>query len=160
EAPVDRVRAVWAAESLLLGLAAREPVALLLDDLHGADPLSLDLLERLAVEGPLPVAKGSGALLVLATLRSDALAAKPALEAAGAAVRRAPSVEELKLGPLDEDATGLMVQSILGTPRPPRRLLGMVFRATGGLPSDVQEVVRALVARKAIRAEGDSLVVA
>ncbi|HEU5422801.1 MAG TPA: ATP-binding protein, partial [Nitrolancea sp.] len=93
EAIIARVQAYLAA------LAARQPLVLLLDDLHWADPASLDLLRVLARDlADLP-------LLLLVTYRSDELTRRHLLYQLLPLLVRESHAQRLDLHPLDD--TGL-----------------------------------------------------
>jgi DNA-binding CsgD family transcriptional regulator len=89
----------------LVALAARRPLVLLLDDLHWADPASLDLLRSLArglADAP---------ALVLATYRVDELTRRHPLYALLPLLVREARAERLDLRPLDEAALGALVRA-------------------------------------------------
>ncbi|MFI7151709.1 AAA family ATPase [Nonomuraea sp. NPDC050022] len=116
-----------AVTAFLRALAAREPVLLVLEDLHLAGTATVELVHYLA-------RRVSGArLLVVATARSGEGAA--ALEALGHAVVR------LELGPLPARAVGR-----LATRSGQGRWADDVFRRTHGHPLYVVELLRGLAA--------------
>src|SRR3712207_8387437 len=82
----------------LAALAARQPLVLLLDDLHWADPASLDLLRSLARQvAALPV-------LLLAIYRSDELTRHHPLARLLPALVREARAARLDLRPLGDDS--------------------------------------------------------
>jgi len=84
-------------ENFLTTLAARRPVVLLLDDLHWADPASLDLLRFVArLAATLP-------LLLLATYRTDELTRGHPLHRLLPLLVREARASRLDLRPLDAD---------------------------------------------------------
>ncbi len=84
-------------------LAARRPVVALLDDLHWADPASLDLLRYLARGlGTLPV-------LLLVTYRSDEVTRRHPLYALLPQLARETGAVRLDLGALDEAAVRALI---------------------------------------------------
>jgi DNA-binding CsgD family transcriptional regulator len=87
----------------LTALAARHPLVLLLEDLHWADPASLDLLRVLA-RGIAGVP-----LLLLATYRAEEVARGHTLFRLLPALVREARVARLDLRPLDRDAIGALV---------------------------------------------------
>src|SRR5690242_7489052 len=94
---IARVQAYTAA------LAARQPLILLLDDLHWADPSSLDLLRVLARDlAGLP-------LLLLVTYRSDDLTRRHPLYALLPVLVREARAARLALRPLDDAAVRALV---------------------------------------------------
>ena len=100
-----RHRLFLAIAAALAALAARRPLALVLDDLHWADPMTLDLLEHLAVRGcEVPV---------LATWRIGPDTSADAAEW-WARVRRTPSCTVLPLGPLSREETAEQLRLQIG----------------------------------------------
>ncbi len=100
-----------AARQLLQRLASTRPVALLLDDLHEADPASLAVLEHL-VFGLGQVGRSARVAIVVAT--------RPGGERSAEAIsrlRREPVVRVLDLGGLDEPAVNELL--VAPPPRPP-----------------------------------------
>jgi class 3 adenylate cyclase/tetratricopeptide (TPR) repeat protein len=134
----------WAARRYLETLAAEQPLVVVLDDLHWAEPTFLDLVEYVADFAAAP-------LLLLCTARAELLNARPAWTAP-----RANAVV-LALEPLaDEDAAELAAnvddatrRSILeaaeGNPLFVEQLLA--FRAEGG-DADLPPTLQALLAAR------------
>jgi DNA-binding CsgD family transcriptional regulator len=124
----ERHRVARAVRSLLELLAADRPVALLLDDVHWADPASVDVLALLLHRPP-----RAGVLLALAARAGRAAD----LEAALAARERDGGGELLELGPLAAEA----VEELLpGVGRAARERL---YRESGGNPFYLEELARA-----------------
>jgi DNA-binding SARP family transcriptional activator/tetratricopeptide (TPR) repeat protein len=125
----------WAARRLLETLARREPLLVVLDDLHWAEPTLLDLVEALAAHAE------DAPMLLLVLARPELLEQRLAW-AAGA--RRAVSVE---LEPLaDGDATALL-DALAGAPPPGsgrRRLL----EVAAGNPLFLEQLVASLGERR------------
>jgi len=137
-APAARFQLFDELAGALLAEARAAPLVVVLDDLHWADPPSLELLDFLT-------RRLHGArLLVVGTWRDaevgpgDPLA--PLL--AGLAGRAAV----LPLAPLDDHGVGRVMAGILGRDPPPE-LAAAVRRRTGGNPFFVQQVTRLLAAR-------------
>lgn len=118
-------------------MAASSPLAVVLDDLHRADPDSVALLRLVAPEARrLP-------LLVVATLRSSEVHPGSPLREVLADV--APSTVVIDLGGLGLAAVATMAAALTGrtvTPELTRAVLGR----TGGNPFFVRELLRLLVA--------------
>ncbi|MEW5957462.1 MAG: AAA family ATPase, partial [Chloroflexota bacterium] len=139
----DPQQAQWAlfnaAAVFLTGLALRNPVALLVDDLHAADEASLRLFHYLARQTrAAPVA-------LLATYRSDLgdTSATP-LGALLNTLYRERLGETLTLAPLAEgDAAGIVAHILGGGVAP--ELIKAVFEITEGNPFFVEEMTRALL---------------
>ncbi|TMR08911.1 hypothetical protein ETD85_61910, partial [Nonomuraea zeae] len=119
--PMERRYAYEAVTAFLCALAEREPVLLVLEDLHAAGAATVELVHYLA-------RRTSGArLLVVATVRTDDEAVTDAL--------RGPA-EVLRLGPLPPGAVAeLAARAGLG------ELADEVFRRTRGHPQFVVELL-------------------
>ena len=148
-APADRLRVAWAAEAVLARLLARGPHLLVLDDLQWADALSVQVIERLLATAEAP-------LLVLAFFRDDEEEPRPAAERLREALEARGDGVRLRMDPLDEAGVARMVESMLGRP-PSAQVAAEIRQATGGRPHDVEQVVRELTARGAVRVTGDEL---
>ncbi|GAA4563989.1 hypothetical protein GCM10023176_09140 [Micromonospora coerulea] len=138
---VARFRLHRAAGARLTAAVARHPVVVVLDDLHWADPDTLDLLTAL-LGGPEPV---SGPVLVVGTYRATEIS--PELTATLARLARTEPVR-VYLGGLSEAATGELAGVVAGREldAPTVRLL---HRRSGGNPFFVRELARLLAAEGA-----------
>lgn len=113
-------------------LAAERPLLLGLEDLHWADPASLDALTFLVRNlDELPV-------LMVATTRSDE-SLEPPVGAALAELRRAARTRPVDLAPLPPDATAALAVALGADPATAASL----HARTGGNPYYVQELVAA-----------------
>jgi tRNA A-37 threonylcarbamoyl transferase component Bud32/tetratricopeptide (TPR) repeat protein len=108
---------------------SREPVLVILEDLHAADPESLELLAQ--VSGGL----GALPLLVVATYRDDEA---PALTA------RLRAMRPVRLRRFDRGGVERLCESMLGSAGRDPRLVDLVARETEGNAYFVVEVARAL----------------
>jgi DNA-binding SARP family transcriptional activator/tetratricopeptide (TPR) repeat protein len=137
-APVDpdleRLRACEAVAALLAEAGEVAPVLLVLDDLHWADELSLQLLRHLG--GGSPAVR----LLVLATYRDTEASRSPLLPDLVASLGRTPDAAHVPLGPLAEEAVAALLEHAGRAPE----LAGGVRTATRGNPFFVGELVHAL----------------
>lgn len=129
---------------LLLRSAHARPLIILVDDLQWADASTLAALTALAARA------GEAALLLLLLYRPDSGVEQPWLAH--------PHARALLLGELSAEGTAGLAASILGT-APPPELLAALERAQGN-PFFVEELVRSLVERSALRREGEGWVVA
>jgi len=128
-----------ATATFLSGLAAHTPAVLLLDDLHAADPASLQLFHYLARQ------TRTTPVILLATYRSDlADAAAAPFNALLSALYRERLSETLDLSPLPEDAVAGVVAHTLGSAAAPD-LVRAVYEITEGNPFFVEEMTRALL---------------
>ena len=112
---------------------AGEPVVLAFEDLHWADPTSLDLLRSFADRG------AQAPLLVLATTRPEFRAPW--------SLRSHHSL--ISLSPLDRAGVARMVGEISARHALSKELIEGVNERTGGVPLFVEEVTRLLVERGA-----------
>jgi DNA-binding SARP family transcriptional activator/tetratricopeptide (TPR) repeat protein len=124
--------------AFLSGLAAHMPAVLLLDDLHAADPASLQLFHYLARQ------TRTAPVILLATYRSDFADAVAPFNALLTALYREHLSETLHLSPLLEDAVASVVAQTLGSAAAPE-LVRAVYEITEGNPFFVEEMTRALL---------------
>ncbi len=122
-------RAQELVETLLLAEARRQPLLLILDDIHWVDASSLDMLARLAR------AAARGALLILLGYRLDPPIAEPWRE-----LRHCVRLDIRELGP--EESTTLVRAVLRGEPPPE---LAALIEKTQGNPFFIEEVVRGLI---------------
>ncbi len=122
---------------LLRSAAERQPLLLVLDDLHQADAASLLLLQFLAGE------LGPSRLMLIGTYRDVGLSRQHPLSGTLAELARAQNHERITLRGLErDDVSRFLEQSTHHTP--PDALVEAVFRETEGNPFFVHEVVRLL----------------
>ncbi|MGC9334328.1 MAG: ATP-binding protein, partial [Anaerolineae bacterium] len=140
-----------AVRRLLEGLAARQPVVLILEDLHWADPSSIDLLVKL-----LPLAAAAPVLLCMAT--------RPERDAPGwrlvTAARETlgSSLTEITLRALSEGDSRQLVANLLKIEQLPEPVRAVILKKAEGNPFFVEEVIRMLIDRGAIVRRGDGWV--
>ena len=111
-------------------LAERAPVVAVIEDVHWADPLTLDLMRLLVRRAP------QMAAAIVATFRDDEVAANPELGLLLGDLTSAPGVRRIRLRPLSHAA----VRELAG---PSGLDVGELVRATGGNPFLVVEAVAA-----------------
>ena len=150
----DRVRSISAADGdgdahhrrrlliqdlvdLIIAAGRTGPALLLLEDLHWADPLSLDVLGHLA--GRL----GNRPLLVAAAYRSDEL--DPSLPLGELRTRLISQrlAEEIRLPRLDLAQTASVVSAVLGQPVP-ERVARAIHQRSDGIPLHIEELIAAI----------------
>jgi tetratricopeptide (TPR) repeat protein len=118
--------------ALLTALSDRQPLMIAIDDVHWADPASVDLTEFVVRQ-----ARGL-ALAVAVAARPEG---RPVVERiANATHRRTLLIDPERLS---DDAVATITESVLGGPTDPQ-LTAMVAARTAGNPLFVQEVVRSL----------------
>src|SRR5262249_40524998 len=133
----ERFRLFEGAAHALVRRTRREPVLLVLEDLHWADPSSLLLLEFLP-----PRLRGA-AVVLLATYRDLDVTPDHPLYAALAAMSRHSHTERIVLRGLEPDALARFVAETAGVIPSPAGVASML-RDTGGNPFFVSEIVRLL----------------
>jgi tetratricopeptide (TPR) repeat protein len=154
-----RLRLFEAVTRLVQALGERAPLVLFLDDVQWADAASLDLLhyagQRLRERGT--------PLLLLLSLRSEALGTAAPLSRWLSGLQRDLPVTELTLGPLTQDETlHLLLALASGDSKAFRsrdRLatLGQwLFRETGGQPFYLVETLKVLLERQILTLPGSS----
>jgi class 3 adenylate cyclase/tetratricopeptide (TPR) repeat protein len=116
-------------EALVLAEAQRQPLLLIIDDLHWADASSIDMIARLARIAP------RGRLLLLLGYRLDPPIAEPWV-----ALEHCARLELRELAP--EDSTALVRELLHG--EPPAELATLIEK-TQGNPFFIEEVVRGLI---------------
>jgi DNA-binding SARP family transcriptional activator len=127
-----------AASRLLVDLARERPALLLLDDLHWADPPTLQLTGYLASQ------LARTAILVVATYRDTETGGDGRLAATLAASLREPNTRRLSLTGLDPEGVTQLVAQRVGRPVDPR-LAAAIHARTEGNPFFVSEMTRLLV---------------
>jgi len=128
-----------AVQGALAALAGRTPLILVLDDLHWADPASVDLLRV--------VARGLAAVpvLLLATYRADEVARGHPLYASLPALVRESRAERLDLRPLAEGDIREMIRRRYTLPPADEERLGDYLRTRAeGNPFYTGELLRSL----------------
>ena len=132
----------------LAGLAAAQPVVLVIDDLHWAEPLLLDLVEHL-------VQWGSGVpLFVLVGARPELRDLRSSLVTAGSLV-----ADVVTLGGLDAGAAMRLAANVIGAADLPAAVAAKVLATSEGNPLFVGELVRMLVQEGALTKDGDRWIV-
>ena len=142
EAPLNKEQVLDAVTAYLGALSRRQPLLLLLDDLHWADPETLDLL------GSLARALGRMRLLLVGTYRPEDLTATegmvhPLVRVLDRADREAPSAR-VPLRRLDREETTELVEEMLGGAEAEQRFADAVFLRTEGNPLFVLELIQML----------------
>ncbi len=142
EAPVggealDREIA-WAVRKMIEAAAGEQPVLLVVEDIHWAEPPLLDLIEYLATwirDRP---------VLLLCLSRPDLLDTRPAWGSGRMEASR------LQLEPLSRDETASLVGALLHVEGLPDKLREQVLDRAEGNPLFVEETLRMLIDRGAV----------
>jgi len=131
-------------------LAEHRPLVMLLEDLHWADPESLDLLRVVARES------ASQALLVLATFRGDELASNHQLYRLLPVLERESGARRIELRRLHQEALRELVATTYHmTEANSARLVGYLYAQAGGNPFFTQQLLRALEEDEVLRPLGN-----
>jgi class 3 adenylate cyclase len=134
---------------LLRALAQRQPLVLVLDDIHWADPSSTELMTKL-----LPLISEAPILLCLVT-RPDRDSHGWKLVAA-AREKLGAGLTEINLNPLNEADSRQLVSNLLEIESLPDNIRGLILKKAEGNPFFVEEVIRMLIDRGAIYKQGNS----
>ena len=126
-----RRRQMTALTSWVLAGARSQPAAVVFEDLHWADPTTLDLMQALAERG------AQAPLLIIATMRPEF---RPPWS-----VRSHHRV--ISLSPLDRADVALMVGELAERQALGEEVVEAVSERTGGVPLFVEEVTRLLLER-------------
>ena len=136
--PQMRARTSKALFTFIKHLAARQPLVLILDDLHWSDSASLDLLEQL-----LPLTERV-ALMIVTLFRPDKDSPswryhKEAAEHFGERYRT------IALNPLAEEASRDLVANLISFEAIPDRARALILDKAEGNPFFVEEIIRTLL---------------
>lgn len=118
--------------TLLRRLAERQPLLLLLEDLHWADPTTLELLELL------PRRLDTSPLVLLGTCRANEAGREVTQTLLNLQRERVPL--HLPLDPISERGVARIAEAMLPAP-PPHHLITTVHSRTGGNPFMIEEMV-------------------
>ncbi len=132
-----------ALKNLFQALADRQPIALVLEDLHWADPSSTELLFQL-----LPLVTSERILLCMVMRTEHASAGWQLVTHAREML--AGRLTEISLEPLSEPDSRLLVSNILEIEALPDRTRDAILRKAEGNPFFVEEVIRMLIERGAL----------
>lgn len=132
----------WERERLVLSVAAlltppvrTKPTLVVIEDLHWADPFTLDLLTYL-------VAGTRTGATFLVTVRTDQRPMDAAVLEAVGELQRLDAVVTVELGPLSADLVGMQAEDVLGRPAPPE-LVAELVELGGGNPFFTEQLCRA-----------------
>jgi len=129
-------------------LAEQQPTVLVFEDVHWADPSSLDALERL-----LRVTRRAPLLLVLLTRRETDKPAWRMIELAAREYRE--RYTEIELEPLSAEDSQQLVSNLLSVADLPEGLRALILERAEGNPLYVEEIVRELMERGVIEQRRD-----
>ena len=145
---LEKTRLFEAVARLLERLARETPVLLFLDDLHWADPASIELLHYLA-RG---IADQS--VLVLGTYRAEEIDTARGLRQLLTSLRRAGQALEVTPPRLEPEAVAELAAGMLGS-EAPGELLTLLNARAGGTPLFVEALIRSLIDADQLRKRGE-----
>lgn len=119
---------------LVVASVTDQPTLVRIEDLHWADELSLDVLDRVAV------GLRTGHSMVVATLRSDELAPSTPLGRWRARLLSQRLAEEVRLPRLDLANTAAIVEAVTGS-TPSTVFLSALHRRSDGIPLHIEELL-------------------
>lgn len=144
-------RYLGALRQMIKAIASRRPLGLILEDIHWADPSSVEMLGKLMtlvseapvlfcfVTRPDPDSPGWKLVTAARELLGDQLA-------------------EVQLNALSDDDSRQLVSNLLEIEALPDNIRGVILKKAEGNPFFVEEVIRMLIDRGAIRRHNDSWV--
>jgi predicted ATPase len=127
-----RRRTISALIDQLMGLASKEPLCLIIEDLHWLDPTSRELLDLMVERVP------EHRILLLLTARDSFTADWT----------QRPETTVLRLERLSRQDVVAMVQDLLAETAVPPRLISQIVYRTDGVPLFVEEVGRTLLQQR------------
>ena len=143
-----QIRYVASIHRLLRALSARGPVVLVCEDVHWADPSSVELMRQvLPLAAQLPV-------FLIASLRAETDSAGWKLMAAARELFGA-ALTEIRLQPLSATESRDLVANLLEIESLPDRVRDLILARAEGNPFFVEEVIRMLIERGVIERRAD-----
>ncbi len=138
--PEEKSRLFESLYLVLRQIAAEAPLILALEDIHWADPASLEFLHFLARR------LRRDRWLVLATYRPEELARAEGLTRLRQELMRERVAQELVVKPLNAAETGELLNRVLGPDTPaPEGLVAWIFQFGEGNPFFTEEILRSIV---------------
>lgn len=122
--------------------ARAQPMLMLFEDLHWADPTTLDVLDRLI--GQL----GKMRMLIVLTARPEFVSLWS----------KHPSFSTIDLGRLNSAQSGALIARLAGGKSLPPELVAQIVARTDGVPLFVEELTRAILESGELAEEGDRYV--
>jgi predicted ATPase/DNA-binding CsgD family transcriptional regulator len=146
---LEKTRLFEAVARLLERLTRETPVLLFLDDLHWADPASIELLHYLArgiLDQP---------VFVLGTYRAEEIDTARGLRSLVMSLRRSMQASEVVLSRLEPESVAEMAAGLLGS-EASGELLTLLNARAGGTPLFVEALIRSLIDADQLRKRGES----
>jgi class 3 adenylate cyclase len=136
----DEVHEAW--RIFFSALARGGPVIVVIEDIHWADPVLLDLLDELS-------SRADGPILLVCPSRPELTSIRPAWGGGG---RNATAVV---LDPLSSEESELLVRSLLTVDDLPPSVHATILERAEGNPFYIEEIVRRLIDEGAVVQTGD-----
>ena len=136
----DEVHEVW--RLFFSALARSGPVIVVIEDIHWADPVLLDLLDELS-------ARAEGPILLVCPSRPELTSIRPSWGGGG---RNATAVV---LDPLSRDESEVLVRSLLTVDDLPPSVHATILERAEGNPFYIEEIVRRLIDEGAVVRTGE-----
>ncbi|HLA17172.1 MAG TPA: adenylate/guanylate cyclase domain-containing protein, partial [Candidatus Limnocylindrales bacterium] len=140
--PTAAEDASWSVRKLLEHIARERPVVVVIDDVHWAEPLLLDLIEHLADW------TRDAAVVILCVARPELLELRPGW---GGGKMNATSI---LLEPLAADDAGTLLANLLGDSELPTAARTRILAAAEGNPLFVEEMIGMLIDDGLLRHDG------
>ena len=145
----NRAELFWTFAEFLRNLASRAPVLVVLEDLHWADPSSIELFHFLARQ------LADQPIVMLGTVNDAERDAHPTLRATMKSLESLPVVMQRRIEPFTHEGTAELVRQAFGIDQAVTRdFTALLFGWTRGNPFFVEETLKALVASGQLRNDG------
>ena len=127
-------------------LGKRQPLLLILEDLHCGDSLSLELISLLMDE------LATTPLMMLCAYRPET--EHPAWKIRDEAEQKCPNhYTEISLEPLSRSDSEQLVKTLLKTDNPPESIMKIVLQKSGDNPFYIEEIIRSLIEQDRLHEE-------
>jgi len=144
-------RYLGALRQLIQAMAVQRPLGLILEDIHWADPSSVEMLNKLMSL----ITEASVMFCFISRPDPDTPGWKLVTPARESYLDR---MVEVQLSALSDDDSRQLVSNLLEIEALPENIRGVILKKAEGNPFFVEEVIRMLIDRNAIRRRGDSWV--
>ena len=124
----DAAEIFWAARRFLEALARSQPVLVVFEDLHWAEPTFLDLVESLAMQ------PGESPIVLVGNARPELLEQRPAWAV------EADRTVSIELAPLGEGPAAALVEALTGDQRIPASTRARLIDTAGGNPLYLEQL--------------------
>ena len=133
----------WAVRRVLAAVARRQPLVVVFEDVHWAQPAFVDFLEGIT-EG-----LRDAPVLVCCSARTEFVDSHPTW------AEGRPNVSRIHLEPLSERESQILIENVLGGERLARRALDSILPAAQGNPLYLEETMSMLIDGGRLRREDD-----